>query len=242
MKPVLKNLICMLVLSFFLPRLSWAYRPFESTEAEIEEKRQTELEWGFFRYENEGTTDRVISPDFQLDYGIADQWELTGQGRLQIYDEEGRNLEILEPEIFVKRLIREGSMQDKTGPSLAAEFGPQLPSTKENERSFGLHALGISSYEFAGIMNHLNLGLEQDREDFKSNFIWGTILEYPSKGKYRLVSEFNGRAIYSHAPENSALIGAILDLEKAKWDIGARKGLSESSPDWELTAGVTLKL
>src|SRR5215469_16751269 len=69
-------------------------------------------------------TPRLFSPDVVLNYGIGERWELVLQGRLAhelLPDSQGPNL--VDNGVFLKSVLREGTLQDKSGPSIATEFG-----------------------------------------------------------------------------------------------------------------------
>ena len=59
-----------------------AYRPFNGTDAAVAEPGFLELELGPIQYFEAGSTPVLISPDFVINYGIGERWELVLQGRL----------------------------------------------------------------------------------------------------------------------------------------------------------------
>lgn len=218
---------------------TFAYRPFESTDADVAARGEWEVELGAFRFSHDEENE-LITPSVRINYGFARHWEIVMESDLQIYKKGGaRNVEIRDPAVFLKGILREGVLQKKEGLSLAGEFGILLPETVREERNAGLEGIGIASWKVWDIVLHASGGLELDREDFEPNGIWGIIAEYPFEGRFRLVSEVNGSLNYQDSPESSALIGFIWVLGKVAVDFGARKGFSEASPDWELTSGIT---
>jgi hypothetical protein len=99
-----------------------AYRPFDSTDPAVAEKGQFEVELSPISYRHDDTGRTWIAPQLRLNYGFADNWEvvLEGQGEHQS-DVESR---LVENALSLKTILRDGTLQDKTGPSIAAEFDP----------------------------------------------------------------------------------------------------------------------
>jgi hypothetical protein len=221
-------------------RYAFAYRPFVSTDAAVVEIRELEVELGLFTIsQNEGRNEITV-PSLVLNFGILKNWEIVGEFDVQVYKEgEDRNIELKDPALFLKGILREGILQDQEGPSFAIEFGVLLPSTVKGEKGFGLEGIGILWGKVCDFVYHLNLGAELDRESFDPNGIWGVILEYPFGGKFRPVGEVNGSFKRHENPEVSGLIGLIWETDGVDLDIGVRKGFSEAASDWELTTGVT---
>src|SRR5258708_19854607 len=67
-----------------------------------------------------------------FNYGYAKNWEFVfqGQGQFPLTNSD-ESASINGVGAFLKHVLREGSLQDASGPSIAIEFGPLLP---------GLHA------------------------------------------------------------------------------------------------------
>ena len=185
--------------------------------------------------------DEISIPSLIYNYGLTDTWEVIAEFDIQIYKEgDDDNRELKDPAIFLKGVLQEGFLQDKEGPSIAAEFGVLLPSTVNGEHTTGLEAIGIYSGKISDFVYHLNFGGELDRKDFKLNGIWGAILEYPLDDKFRVVGEINGTFQSRGLPSNSGLIGFIWELGEIDLDFGIRRGFSSTASDWELTTGITL--
>lgn len=236
-------LLCLMVSisSVTISQYAFAYRPFISTDAAVADKGELEIELGLFELIREKGKNEIIVPSLRLNYGILNNWEIVGEFDVQVFKEgEERNLELKEPSLFLKGILREGILQNKEGPSFAIEFGVLFSSTVVEERKSGLEGIAILSGNISDLfIYHLNVGGELDRENFDPNGIWGTIIEYRYEGRFRLVGEINGTIEHSGEHEVFGLIGFIWDVREVKIDFGVRKGLSEAASDWELTTGVT---
>ncbi len=220
---------------------SFAYRPFISTDASVAEPNKLQLELGFFQFthDKENTLD---IPSLKFSYGVIKDWQFAAEADVQVYRQNhGGDFELIQPQLSVTKILRDGILQNKQGPSLAAEFDIDLPSTAKDGGEAGLGGIGIMSCEISDFLFHLNAGITATRPDFKPASIWGIIAEYPVNDKFRAVGELNGTGANANndPAQTFGLIGFIWSIKKADYDFGFRKGLSDAAPDWELTAGVT---
>lgn len=226
--------------SIFSGYQAFAYRPFVSTDADVAEKGEVEIEFGVLGILHDREIDEITAPSLILNYGLSKKWELVSEFDAQVYRKgEDRNFELKEPAIFLKGIVREGILQDQEGQSVAVEFGFLFPSTVVGERKAGVEGIGILSGKKSSLVYHFNLGGELDRENFDPNGIWGIILEYPFKDRFRLVGEVNGVFKQHEIPENSGLIGFIGDVRGIDFDIGLRKGFTDTFSYSEFTTGIT---
>ena len=129
---MVRTAILSLALCFGLaiPRHADAYRPFDATDAAVAAPGEFELELGPLGYLSEGPDHFLIAPSTVLNFGIGRNIELVLAGRhaIQIAGLIDRSrFRVLETGLFLKTVLREGSLQGRRGPSLAMEFGPLLP-------------------------------------------------------------------------------------------------------------------
>src|SRR5262245_37476099 len=140
-----------------------AYRPFNGTDAAVAEPGQVELELGPIQYFELGQAPILFSPDVVFNYGIGERWEFVLQGRLAhdlLPDSQGPNL--VDNGVLLKGILREGSLQDKSGPSIATEFGLLLPSTRD-EPGTGASLAFIVSQRWSALTLHLNAEVAMTR-------------------------------------------------------------------------------
>ena len=213
-----------------------AYRPFVSTDAAVSDPREVEIELGYFTLERTGRDNTITTPAVVLNFGFVKNWEAVGEFRLQASPE----LEITDPGLSLKGVLREGVLQEKEGVSIAVEAGLQLPSTLPHEHGLGVQATGIVSGEVAPVTVHLNGGggLDRDNRGFVS---WGVIGELPVHPMLRLVAEVNGESTLGRQPNNSGLVGVLWQptSKKLVLDAGVRRGFGGAAPDWQFTLGLT---
>jgi len=214
-----------------------AYRPFVSTDAAVSDPREVEIELGYFTLERTGRDNTITTPAVVLNYGLVKNWEAVGEFRLQASPE----LEITDPGLSLKGVLREGVLQEKEGVSIAVEGGLLLPSTLPHEHGVGVQAVGIVSGKLAPVTVHLNggAGLDRDNRGFVS---WGVIGELPVHPKLRIVGEVNGEGTQGRQPNNSGLVGVLWQPtpKNIVLDAGVRRGFGGAAPDWQFTLGLTL--
>jgi hypothetical protein len=223
------------------PFLAWGYRPFVSTDAAVADPNAVELELGYFNLERSDKENTFLVPQVVLNYGLFTDWELVGE--FVVEEPPGQAARLADPGVFLKAVLKEGVLQQKTGPSFAVEAGALLPSTVREQRGGGFEGLGILSGRFSALTYHLNVGGGVDRHNTDPFVIWGVILELPVTPSFRFVGEISGESVRKRLPDESALLGFIWQpwSSPVSVDSGLRKGLSKGAPDWRVTIGLTAK-
>jgi hypothetical protein len=229
-----------LVLLSLLASAAWAYRPFVSTDAAVVERARMEIELGYLTFVRTQGEHTFMIPQVVLNYGLTPTLELVGEFKGEEGPETG--LQLVDPALSLKAVLREGILQEKAGVSVAVETGLLLPATVPGERKLGFESVGIVSLRMSPFTFHLNLGGGLDREATRPFGVWGVITELPIGATVRLVGEVNGESVHGHAASNSGLLGV---LWQPRWlnavvDAGLRRGFSRGAPDWLFTTGLTL--
>ena len=219
-----------------IPASAWAYRPFVSTDAAVADPKEVEIELGYFNLERTGRQNSIATPSMVLNYGVAKNLELVGEFRLEVSPQ----VEISDPGLSLKGVVKEGVLQDRLGLSIAVEAGLLLSSTLPREHGVGFEVTGIVSGKVAPVIVHVNGGGGLDRDGHVFG-IWGVIGELPLHSKLRLVGEVNGETTQGERPNNSALLGLIWQPTSRNMflDAGVRHGISHAAPDWQFTIGLT---
>jgi hypothetical protein len=230
-------LLCLLAL---LDRDVWAYRPFVSTDAGVADFQEAEIELGYFNLERSQGQDTFIVPSTVLNYGVVHRLEAVVQFNIETPTNE--NARLVDSELSLKGVLKEGILQEKEGASVAIEAGLLLPSMVQGERRFGFEGVGILSQRLFPFILHINLGGGVDQANTNPFFIWGVIGELPATPKFRFVGEVNGENHEKEPMDSSGLLGFIW---QSPWpnlslDAGIRRGISKASPDWQFTAGLTI--
>lgn len=212
------------VIAALLVAVTWttpslAYRPFDGTDADVATPREFELEAGPLGYQREGREQLLVGPNLVLNYGLAPNFEAVLEGRQQRALDHLRDSETEDVALSLKSLLRQGSLQDASGASVALEAGLLLPAS---ERRLGMHLASIFSWRWPALTLHLNLG-----NDLLTTVhyvaISSLILEGPDAWRVRPVAElllerdFGGRKLTSGL-ERSVLVGAIVPCNSS-WSL-----------------------
>lgn len=221
----------------FLPESGFAYRPFESTDADVTDADELEIELGYFSFERFRDEHAVSIPQFVLNYGLTDTLELVAE--FEAVKPEHQSGEIEDVGVFLKKLTRQGVLQDADGLSVAVEAGFLVPAHSAEE--VGLEAIGIVSGQAGKVTYHLNLGGGLDRIGRERFGLWGGILEYPLTSRIRIAGEIAGEKVHGESKESSVLVGLIFESPSTgnSFDAGFRRGITGAAPDWQVTFGWT---
>jgi hypothetical protein len=218
-----------------------AYRPFDGTDAAVAEPGQIEIELGPAQYLEVGPHRTLFAPDLIVNYGFAERWELVLQGGLaRSLDPDASGIGVLGNSLTFKHVLREGSLQDKSGPSIATEFGFLLPDISGDPSSgVGGVVSGIVSQRWDWLTVHFNVGTALTREQH-AELTFSTILEGPHEWKMRPVAELFYDREFGGSETGSALVGAIWQVrENIAFDVGLRGGWVDGQKLREVRAGVT---
>src|SRR3981189_392994 len=104
------------------------YRPFDGTDAAVAAPGELEIELQPAGHLRESGNTTLVAPATVINYGLSEGWEavLEGQGQTPLSPSGPTSL--TSAGAFLKHVIQPGSLQDKTGPSVATEFGMLRPS------------------------------------------------------------------------------------------------------------------
>lgn len=226
------------------PARAWAYRPFTGTDADVAAPKEFELELGpigYLRQESRGT---VVAPSLIANWGFARDLELVVEGRqfipLQPAPGEPR-LQIVETQLDVKWVMREGSLQDKAGPSIASEWTILLPETGQHQ--VGAELAAIASMRWPALTLHAN-GVVAYTREHSAGLFGSLIVEGPHAWTVRPVAEGVIDRESTVATQWSALAGAIWPWrESLTFDAAVRlswiREAGAGSRAVELRAGLT---
>jgi hypothetical protein len=218
-----------------------AYRPFDGTDAAVADPGEFELEAGA-GYRREGPSRNAVAPAAVFNFGIAPGWEAVLQGEVD------RQLTPRPPlaglvgaGVFLKNVLRQGVLQDKSGPSIATEFGALLPGLG-GDPGAGASWAGIVSYRWGWLTAHLNAEIALARDHHADTFL-GVIVEGPRDWPVRPVAEVFRDREAGAVETVSGLIGAIWQAgENLAVDLGLREASIGRHTVDEVRAGLTIGL
>jgi len=216
-----------------------AYRPFDGTDAAVAETGEVEIELGPVEYLRDGAERALLAPDVRLNYGFTPGWEASLEGKLAHgLTAATPGASLTESDALLKGVLREGSLQDKPGPSVATEFGILLPGVKD-QHGIGAVLNGIVSQRWDWGTLHLNTQIELTREQHTDYFL-DTIIEGPHDWAVRPVAEIFYERDIGLFRTRSALIGAIWQVQdNIAVDFGLRGAHVNDHTVGEIRAGVT---
>ena len=215
-----------------------AYRPFDGTDAAVADLGETEIELQPFGYQRTGSQSAAVAPFVVYNYGFADRWEMVLQTEMLTPITGGGQPSIAATGAFLKYVIVPGVLQEKSGISVATEFGPLLP---------GLNADSGVGFSWAGIVSqrgdwgtaHFNVEANLTRDHQAEAFL-GVILEGPSTWKVRPVFETFYDKVWTQGESRSVLVGAIWQVDHdLSLDAAYRYAIVDGHPVNEIRAGLT---
>jgi len=217
---------------------AWAYRPFDGTDAAIAAPGEMEIELQPAGRLHEGGNTSLVAPATVINYGLSEGWEavLAGQGETALSPSGPTSL--TSAGAFLKHVLQPGSLQDKTGPSIATEFGMLLPDSTGSS-GVGASLAGIVSQRWDWGTIHLNAATALTRDHHGDLFLGG-IIEGPSKWSIRPVAEFFYENEFGKSETISGLIGLIWRVrDNLSFDVGLRHALTNGHQVNEVRAGLT---
>ena len=216
-----------------------AYRPFDGTDAAVAETGEVEIELGPVEYLREGAERTLLAPNYRINYGFTTGWEASLEGKAAhglTADLPGASL--VGSQALLKGVLREGSLQEKPGPSIATEFGVLLPGIND-ERGTGAVLNAIASQRWDWGTVHLNAQFALTREQHADYFL-DTIIEGPHDWAVRPVAEFFYERDIALFQTGSALVGGIWQVQdNIAVDFAVRGARISDHTASEIRVGVT---
>ncbi len=235
------GLFAVVVLQLMFAPTALAYRPFDSTDADVAHAGEFELELAPVGWLREGPNKFLVAPAVVGNIGLSGDRELVLQGQHELaLDREGDepHSAVVDNGAFVKHVLRRGTLQGENGPSAATEYGFLLPSV-HGEHGTGVSLAGIVSQRWESATIHFNAALARTREHEPDVFL-GTILEGPHDWALRPVGEVFTERTTGSARIDSYLVGAIWRArEGISFDVGVRYARAGTDPIRELRLGLT---
>jgi hypothetical protein len=212
-----------------------AYRPFDGTDAAVADLGEVEIEFQPIGALRAGPTKPVS--DAILNFGFADRWEMVLQATAQPLPEGIGPISVANA-AFLKYVLQPGVLQDKSGPSIATEFGPLLPAAGGGSGvGFGLTGIVSQRWDWGTV--HLNAATNLT-PDQHGELFFDAIIEGPNKWKVRPVFEIYSDSVVTQSQTFSSLVGAIWQVnDKLSFDAAIRYASVDGRPVSELRLGMT---
>jgi len=218
-----------------------AYRPFDGTDADVAEQGSFELELGPVHWFDRAGQQSLLSPVTVLNFGILPKTELVidFQGTVALGDLDGRpRVALTNTDIMVKHVLRDGTLQAKTGISIALETGMLTPEIR-GTTAFGASANLVLSYRGDFGTVHFNERAALSRKH-RLDVFTDAIVEGPHAWLVRPVTELFFEREFGAEQAASALVGAIWSAKSSlAWDAGVRAARIGSENAVEVRLGLT---
>jgi hypothetical protein len=218
-----------------------AYRPFDSTDADVAKAGELEVELGPVQWLRENGKRFLQAPAAIANLGLERERELVIEGRHQVALDPGPDeprSALVDNAISIKQVLRQGVLQDEAGVSVATEYGVLLPDS-HGERGTGASVAGIVSQRGDAGTLHLNGVLSWTREHEPGLFL-GAIFEGPYSWRVRPVAELFTDQARGSSRTNSGLVGAIWRVRDGlSFDVGLRSAKAGDDQIHEVRLGLT---
>lgn len=218
-----------------------AYRPFDSTDADVAKAGEFELEFGPVQRFDQGGKRFADAPAVVANIGLARDHELVIETRREVAldaDPGEPRSAFVDNGVFIKQVLRRGVLQDETGPSVATEYGILLPDQHGDHGTGASVAAVVSQRGEVGTI-HLNGAVSWTREHEPAGFA-GVIVEGPYSWPVRPVAEAFAERVSGNPSNTSGLLGAIWRVRDGlSFDVGLRSGRSAGESVHELRLGFT---
>lgn len=223
------------------PRAASAYRPFDSTDAAVAARGEVELELGPLGYVVQGPDRVLVAPSLIVNWGFAERWEAVLEGRhlVELGADVGEaRLRVEDTALSLKHVLREGTLQERTGASVAIELSALLP-TVDGEDGVGAQCTLIVSQRWHDLTVHVNGAAAWTRAHAPGAF-GGIILEGQDAWTVRPVAEVFVEGERDLPATISALVGTIWRATDAlSFDAAVRRARAGSVSTTEVRVGFT---
>jgi len=220
---------------------AFALRPYDSTDADVAHLGEAELELGPVQWRREGSKKFVEAPAAVFNLGFSKDRELVIESTREVARDPAPGepgTALVDNGVFIKQVLRQGSLQDAAGPSIAAEYGVLLPGVHAQDGT-GFSVAGIASQRWEAATVHLNAQVARTRDNDSELFL-GAIVEGPYAWPVRPVAEVFTDHTTGSDRVNSTLVGAIWRVRDGlSLDAGLRYARAGDEPIHELRLGLT---
>lgn len=220
------------------PQGALAYRPFDSTDPAVADPGELEIEFSPVSFRRDDSGDTWIAPQLKVNYGIAPNWEFVIEGQGEHPQFGGTPGVMVDNAVFLKHVVREGTLQERPGPSIAIEFGALLPGINDDD-GVGAEVAGIIGNRWSWGSIYLTAAAALTR-DSRGEVFLGTIIEGPADWAVRPVAEIVYEREFGTTEVVAALAGVIWEAtEGLAFDLAVRQAAVDGQPETEIRLGLT---
>jgi hypothetical protein len=217
---------------------AWAYRPYDSTDADVAEDDEVELELGWEELDLVGVPTDGIRAVFNIGLGRDRELVLEGSWLRAQASVGDTGSSITGVGAFLKQVHRRGALQGESGLSLASECGALIP-TRSEEAGLGGECLLVASHEVSALAIHINASVAYET-DHRWSRSAGLIIEAAGERRLKPGIEVVYERSEASRSELSALAGMSWSMSEAcAFDVAYRWGLEPSTDLREWRLGLT---
>jgi hypothetical protein len=221
------------------PAPAAAYRPFDGTDAAVADPNEMEIEFQPAGGSFQSSDKSLVGPWAVMNFGFADRWEAVLEGKGIIPVLPSGPSELTDTAFSLKHVIVPGSLQDRTGPSVAVEIGVLLPEVNGDSSRVGASVTGIVSQRWDWGTVHFNAAALLTRQQTGEAFT-SIIIEGPAKWTIRPVAEVSYQQEVNQSTTISGLLGLIWQVrDNLSFDVAYRHALTDGHPIDEIRLGTT---
>jgi hypothetical protein len=224
--------------AWLAPLAASAYRPFDGTDADVAEAGEFELELGPLHYAQEGEETSLFTPTV-LNLGLVPRLEFIIDF-VPVLARSGGGAQLKDGDVFLKYLLRSGTLQAESGPSIAIEGGPLLPELN-GESGVGASLNLALSQRWGSWTVHLNNEAELSRRELVFSYAADLMGELELGAPLRPVAELGFEIEPSSGATSYAALGGVIwsVAEDFALDAAARVGRREGVNAFEARLGLT---
>jgi len=217
---------------------AFAYRPFDGTDPDVADPGEIEIEASPLSFRTDDSGDTLIGPQLRFNYGLAPSWEFVIEGQMEHPQFGGSRSAVVDNAVFLKTVLKEGSLQGRPGLSVATEFGVLLPGIND-EHGVGVEWAGIVGHEAEWGAVHFNFAATFNRDE-KAEIFVSTILEGPGDWAIRPVAELVYEREFQSTEVFAGLAGFIWQArDDLSFDLAVRQADVNGESETEVRFGLT---
>lgn len=235
---------------FFSAENLYAYRPLGTEDAGVAGRGvvQTEISWDYLKWKN-GNMDQILL--LVPIYGITDNLELSFEIPYLFHETEARDLKegIGDINLVAKYLLIQ---EEDRNPSLAVkgvvkmdngDYDKGLGSGDRDYSLFAIASKSVNNFTLHGQLGYTWIG-DGKYKGIRDIIIYGIAVDYGIIESFHFLAEVIGNR-HPHRHENehplNVLSGVTYSLsDKVILDFAYRRGLTNPSPEWSTTGGVSI--
>jgi hypothetical protein len=217
---------------------AWSYRPYDSTDADVADEGEVELELGSREARFDGAAERAIRA--VVNYGIGRDRELIVEGEWVRQESTPGDFQtsFADAGVFLKQVHRRGTLQGQKGLSVASECGLLIP-TRADESGIGGECALIASRSISFVSIHANVAIAYDTLHRWTPAL-GIIAEGSDTWKLRPGIELVYERPEGESSELALLAGFIWSpVETLSLDVAHRWGIEPTAQLREWRIGMT---